>query len=844
MNHDSDKTMMLSQTQGLGPGPEAQAIHVLPKGTRLGEFEVIDLIGEGGFGAVYLAYDHSLDRQVALKEYMPTGLATRTTNYCVTVRSQANAATFNAGLKSFINEAKMLARFDSPSLVKVHRFWEANGTAYMVMPYYEGQTLKQALRDRRIRPDEPWLRMLLADLFDAIDTIHRANCYHRDIAPDNILLLKDGRPLLLDFGAARRVIGDLTQCLTVILKPGFAPIEQYADIAGLRQGPWTDIYALAAVVYFLICGVAPPPAVARVVHDEMLPARKAGKGRFSDGFLEVIDKALSVKPEQRHQSIAELRAALDAVAQVPPTATRLRTAAQQPVRREPWIDEAGGQRTMKAPGAEDDTSAARPRRVVPASPVSQTWRAPPEPVTPRRPLTKWMLGGAMLAAGIGSGLAVGNWLAQSVHEDRAPAIAAMSEPSAPVAPGAIAPPAVPRESPQRRAESARPAPPPPPAARSSAQSTPQPAEHRPAAAARVLQEEKPAPVVRAPQEEKPAPAVRAAQAEKPVPAPAAAADTPPLREPETIAPPSRRAAEPPRARREAETETAATPEPRQAARQRPADPRPAPSAEESLWDLAVALNAAPAFESYLERYPRGRFAALARDRLASLNPSAAQTSGDSGPASEEAVAPTPAPQSRPAPPALPMERQASIRMDTPPVAAPPRTEPEAPAPAPQGERRTLVLADQTLSGDFSTDPATGTISGTGRIVWKDGNQFEGTLVRGIKQGKGSFTWKNGQRYVGDWARDVPNGRGTITYPNGNRYEGEIRDGFPHGDGTIRYADGDTYKGDWLRGKSHGQGRYTWRNGSYWEGEFRDDRRTDNGKMVFSEEALKAAQAKR
>ena len=212
MNDDNDRTMVRTREMPrAAAGDPGNSVNVLPQGTRLGEFEVVNLIGEGGFGIVYLAYDHSLERHVALKEYMPSGLATRTTTMAVTVKSQHNAGTFTAGLKSFINEARLLAQFDSPSLVKVHRFWEANGTAYMVMPFYQGITLKQALKERRIQPTEHWIRLLLADLFDAIETIHRAQCFHRDIAPDNILLLEDGRPLLLDFGAARRVIGDLTQ---------------------------------------------------------------------------------------------------------------------------------------------------------------------------------------------------------------------------------------------------------------------------------------------------------------------------------------------------------------------------------------------------------------------------------------------------------------------------------------------------------------------------------------------------------------------------------------------------------------------------------------------------------
>ncbi|MBN3761797.1 protein kinase [Burkholderia sp. Ac-20365] len=285
--------------------------HALPTGTRVAEFEIRGLVGEGGFGIVYLAYDTQLGRNVALKEYMPSALASRGSRAEVSVRSERHEETFRAGLKSFVNEARLLAQFDHHSLVKVYRFWEANRTAYMVMPYYEGVTLRDALRAKQAPPDETWLRTLLTSLISALDVMHRAQCYHRDIAPDNILLLKDsGRPLLLDFGAARRVIGDMTQALTVILKPGYAPIEQYAEIETLKQGPWTDIYALAAVVYFAIVGKTPPPSVSRMMSDSYVPLATQAAGRYSATFLQAIDHALAVKPEERPQNVQALAAEL------------------------------------------------------------------------------------------------------------------------------------------------------------------------------------------------------------------------------------------------------------------------------------------------------------------------------------------------------------------------------------------------------------------------------------------------------------------------------------------------------------------------------------------------------
>jgi serine/threonine protein kinase len=284
----------------------------LPVGTYLAEFEITRLVGEGGFGLVYEAYDHSLQRRVALKEYMPSSLASRSATHQVSVKSARHRETFEAGLKSFVNEARLLASFDHPSLIKVYRFWEDNGTAYMVMPFLEGVTLKDYLRSLGSAPDEAWLRSLLGPLTEALGVIHAKQCYHRDIAPDNVMRLDATHKwLLLDFGAARRVIGDMTQALTVILKPGYAPVEQYAEIPGLKQGPWTDVYALAASVYFAIIGKTPPPSVGRLLNDTYVPLVQSAAGRYSEGFLAAIDRALVVRPEARTQDIDALRRELD-----------------------------------------------------------------------------------------------------------------------------------------------------------------------------------------------------------------------------------------------------------------------------------------------------------------------------------------------------------------------------------------------------------------------------------------------------------------------------------------------------------------------------------------------------
>jgi serine/threonine protein kinase len=307
-----------------------------PPGTVVGEFELIRVIGEGGFGIVYEARDRVLLRHVALKEYMPASLVYRQGPSQVQVRSPQSQEAFDQGMRSFINEARLLVRFDHPSLVKAHRFWEANGTAYMVMPLYRGPTLKQTLKTLKHPPSEDWLMALLDPLTEALLVLHAEGCFHRDIAPDNILLLAgDERPVLIDFGAARQVIGDLTQTLTAILKPGYAPVEQYADSPEMVQGPWTDVYALAATMHYAITGATPPSAVGRLMQDTFVPlSSRPGLG-YSRQFLSALDRALGVKPRERTASMTELRADLGLQAMGERTLRVTRTLVAEPSASKP-----------------------------------------------------------------------------------------------------------------------------------------------------------------------------------------------------------------------------------------------------------------------------------------------------------------------------------------------------------------------------------------------------------------------------------------------------------------------------------------------------------------------------
>ena len=333
MSDTSTYLAMASQPFGVAAPVGLQDQDALPACTRVEEFEIVRVLGAGGFGMVYLALDQVLLRYVAVKEYMPTALTGRRNGALVSPRSAALAETFAVGLESFIDEARLLASFDHPSLVKVHRFWKANGTAYMAMPYYPGQTLKETRRGMSAAPGEAWLRALVEPLLGALEVLHAQGVYHRDIAPDNILLLPDGRPILLDFGSARRVIGDRTQSLTAMLKPNFAPVEQYADDASMRQGPWTDLYALGATVHFMLTGVAPTPAALRAVRD-VLPALSALADTPGSGvpqhFLAAIDWALALAPQDRPQSVQSMRQALNGEVVPPAPSMRVTTAPRHP----------------------------------------------------------------------------------------------------------------------------------------------------------------------------------------------------------------------------------------------------------------------------------------------------------------------------------------------------------------------------------------------------------------------------------------------------------------------------------------------------------------------------------
>ncbi|WP_431125837.1 serine/threonine-protein kinase [Variovorax paradoxus] len=606
-----------SNTSSSAPADPQERPHPLAAGHRLDEFELLEVIGEGGFGIVYRAYDHSLQREVAIKEYMPSMLARRVGDDSVHVRSDRVTATFQAGLRSFINEARTLAQFSHPALVRVHRFWEANSTAYMAIQLYRGRTLRRLAEEEPSKISEAWLLGMLGPLLGALETLHRSQCFHRDIAPDNIFIQQDDMPVLLDFGAARKSIADLVDEVAVMVKSGYSPIEQYADDNTLLQGAWTDLYALGAVLYRAVTGHPPPSAVVRSVQDAYVPLSSLGRGDLSPAFCAAVDHTLAVHSKDRTQTVAAFAAelglaklgdtyvsGLPAPTVIVPPPSKAAPAVVQPPQQAPAA--AAPAKPAAAPEAAASAGVVQAKAAVPVSvqaksepepevvatakpapaPSSKAAapreaaapaRAPSAAAKPQPPLSSakktssrppWVLVGALLIAlvAVGSwiGLRLGSW-----KQETSTAMAPVPPPSGPMSantpPPAAVPPGDGGTAPSGGNVAAAPG-----GATPSA-----PAASAPAGSLTPLDS---VPVIA------PAPAAQANAATPATPA------TPPT------------------------APTAAT----------PATPAISPEAalatsEVEDWNLAQAENTREGYEAYLRRYRRGLHAREARNALAELN---------------------------------------------------------------------------------------------------------------------------------------------------------------------------------------------------------------------------------
>ncbi len=301
-----------------------RATFLLPHRTLLaGQFLVGRVLGKpGGFGVTYLGWDLSLATRVAIKEYLPRDLVGRATD-CTTIAPHAGDedAQFRVGLEQFLREARTLAQIEHPNIVRVRHFFETNGTAYLVMDYYRGLSLAEFLERQGGRLPEEQARAILLPILDGLRAVHAKGFLHRDIKPQNIYLAGTesggARPVLLDFGAARQAAGEHSRSLSVMLTPGYAPFEQYHRKG--RQGPWTDIYGAAAVLYHLVTGEAPPEATERRDGTPLRPAVDFGVSR---ALSDLLTQALSMAPELRPESVQAFQARLALSANREPPATR------------------------------------------------------------------------------------------------------------------------------------------------------------------------------------------------------------------------------------------------------------------------------------------------------------------------------------------------------------------------------------------------------------------------------------------------------------------------------------------------------------------------------------------
>ena len=339
---------------------------MLQTGYKLHWYRIESVLGKGAFGITYLAHDVNLDRQVAIKEYLPSQFAVRNDDLTVHPTTDDHREDFEWGLKRFVSEAKILTKFEHPNLVRVFNVFEMNNTAYMVMNYEVGKSLQQILKSRKTLTESELMKIIIP-LLSGLEVMHEKGFVHRDIKPGNIFIRSDGSPVLLDFGSARQTRGERgqemseeAQTLTTLVSPGYAPIEQYGSSSN-RQGPWTDIYGLGATIYKAITGKIPLTAVDRsetIVHDMKdcyLPVSNLANDRYAAQFLAAIDHAMAFKADERPQNVAEWRTEFgiseDAILTVPVPNSKISYSNEATVK----LDQAQDAVTIKiASGSEEE----------------------------------------------------------------------------------------------------------------------------------------------------------------------------------------------------------------------------------------------------------------------------------------------------------------------------------------------------------------------------------------------------------------------------------------------------------------------------------------------------------
>ena len=299
----------------------------LPIGTHVGDYEVRNILGSGTFGIVYRVVDALGEHELAVKEYLPGDLARRDGPVTVVPIGPEQVESFEMGMRFFVNEGELMRKFEHPALLRIYGAWKQNGTAYMAMDLVTGRSLVDTMRSRWKSPRESELRALLDDLLGALEGMHKAGVQHRDINPRSVLIDPKGRPLLMDLDSPRRVMTARGATGPVGPRDGFAGIELYGTGHEHARGPWTDLYALGALLHYMIVGKPPKPAPQRQAGERLAPGLLRPDLRHSLDFLAVVDWMLAPQPKDRPQSVAEVREALrgDGLPQ-----------AWRPTRRERW----------------------------------------------------------------------------------------------------------------------------------------------------------------------------------------------------------------------------------------------------------------------------------------------------------------------------------------------------------------------------------------------------------------------------------------------------------------------------------------------------------------------------
>ncbi len=402
--------------------------------SMLFEYRLESVLGAGTFGTTYLGWDTHLEKHVAIKEYLPAELAVRALDGSIVPVTSGHSNDYQWGLDRFLLEARTLAKFSHPHIVRVNRYFEANGTGYMVMDYEKGEPLSERLK-REPFPGEVQLKAVLAPLLEGLSAVHAAGFLHRDIKPGNIFIRDGGSPVLIDFGSARQAIGGATRSLTAVITPGYAPFEQYSSEA--QQGPWTDIYAMSGVLYRALTNTNPPDAVSRMRGDSVAQGLAAARDRYSEPFLRAVEWALALDEKKRPQDVGEWKRALSGAQAVPVMAPAPAVAAPSGA-----VDAATVQLSRREPPAEEQT-----RYLPRARPAQQK----------TQPKRRWA-GIGIAALFIVAIAAAASWYKQRQAEQPAPvplAQAPLPEPaSAPAAPKAGPP--LPRSKPQSRPAVAEP----------------------------------------------------------------------------------------------------------------------------------------------------------------------------------------------------------------------------------------------------------------------------------------------------------------------------------------------------------------------------------------------------